>query len=251
MPRFFVPGGAVRASRVEITGPDASHLALSLRARPGEQIVVVEENGAAEHGVLLDHVTPETVAGAVTWTRAATGEPRLRVHVLQALPRERMEDAIDAMVQTGVASIRPVLGERSVARPDRDRAARRLQRWRAVAREAAGLSGRGAVPQVFPVSSFEVALAGLPQGTGVIACTWEDAAPLAATHIDAGGDVALAIGPEGGLSDAEEALLDTAGAQRRHLGSRVLRTRLAGAVATALLLAAAHDLDDAPAPSTG
>lgn len=231
-----------------IAGTDAYHLAKSLRAQAGEEIVVVDSRGV-EHGVVLDTVTTAAVAGLVRWSRPATGEPRLRVHVLQALPRDGMEIAIDAMVQAGATSIRPVMTERTIARPDAARASRRLERWQAVAREAAGLAGRGVIPAVAAVAPLATAITALPPDTDLIVCAWEAATPLASATVDGDRDVAVVIGPEGGLSAGELALLDATNARRLHLGSRVLRARLAGAMACMLLLSRARDLDAGPQPA--
>ena len=59
------------------------------------------------------------------------------------------------------------------------------------------------------------------------------------------------IGPEGGLDVTDLRGLDDAGAVTVHLGSRTLPSRLAGAVATSLLLAGAGDLDAAAARPPG
>ena len=90
MPERFFIGGAVDAgSGVAIDGALAHHIARSLRMRPGDTIVAVDSRGR-EHGVRLRTVAATLVAGEVTWSREVTGEPRLRVTVIQALPRERM-----------------------------------------------------------------------------------------------------------------------------------------------------------------
>jgi len=245
VPRFFIPADALHDGRAVIVGADAFHLAKSLRAQAGEEIVVVDSRGV-EHGVVLDAVAADAVAGPVRWSRPATGEPRLRLHVLQALPRDGMEIAIDAMVQAGATSIRPVVTERTIARPDAARASRRLERWQAVAREAAGLAGRGAIPVVTAVAPLEAAITALPPDADLIVCAWEAATPLASTTVDGDRDIAVVIGPEGGLSAGELALLDAANARRLHLGARVLRARLAGAMACMLLLSRARDLDSGP-----
>src|SRR6202011_2854297 len=107
-------------------GSLAGHIARSLRMRSGDSIVVVDESGQ-EHGVVLRTVRPERVDGEVAWSRAATGEPRLRITVVQALPRERMEDCIDLLVEVGAAAVRPVITERVVSRPSESRAASRVE----------------------------------------------------------------------------------------------------------------------------
>lgn len=249
MPRFFVDAGHIEHGRATLTGRDAEHLARSLRARPGETIVVIE-GGLVEHGVVLDVVSPARVAGAVAWSRPVSGEPRLAVHVLQAVPAHEMDATIAALVVAGAASIRPVLTARTVPRLDAQRSVRRLDRWRAVACEAAQLAGRAAPPAVLQAVSLPEALAALPRPTRVLACvSSRDAVPILTAAPRPGPDVALAIGPEGGLDDADLKTLDEAGAVRVHLGPRTLPSRLAGAVATALLLAGAGDLDAAAEPA--
>jgi 16S rRNA (uracil1498-N3)-methyltransferase len=246
MPRFFVAADAIAAGRCRITGADATHLSRSLRARAGEEVVVVDGAGV-EHGVRLEEVGAEACEGAIVWSRPSAAEPRLRVIVVQALPQQGMEEALDAMVQAGVADVRPVWTARTVVRLDAARAARRLERWRAVAREAAGLAHRGAIPDVAEPADLPTAIARLGRAARLLVAAPGAAQPLAGLDVDPEAEVAVVIGPEGGLGDAELDLLAAAGATPVHLGPRVLRARLAGAVATTLLLAAAGDLEWRPA----
>ena len=241
MPRFFVPDGAVAGGRAAIAGADAAHLARSLRARPGEEVVVVDRAGV-EHGVRLDLVGPERCAGEVVWSRPSTAEPRLAITVLQAIPQQGMEDAVEAMVQAGVRAVVPMVTARTVVRLEPGRAARRVERWRLVAREAASLAGRGRIPHVGEVVTLSDALAAPSRGRRLLAAATGATVALAGVTVDPSLPVAVAVGPEGGFDDAELALLRAAQAEEVHLGPRVLRARLAGAVATVLLLAAAADL---------
>jgi 16S rRNA (uracil1498-N3)-methyltransferase len=248
MPRFFVDASQIEDDRATLIDADAEHLARSLRARPGETIVVVA-GGTVEHGVVLREVSVSRVSGSVVWTRAVSGEPRLAVHVLQAVPAQTMDATIEALTVAGATSIRPVLTARTVVRPDVSRAERRLERWRLIAREAAQLAGRAAPPAVSSVMSLRDALGVLPATTRVLACVIHpDSAPIL-TAVPAGAAaVALVIGPEGGLDEGDLGALERASAVYVHLGPRTLPSRLGGAVATALLLAGAGDLDSAAKP---
>lgn len=249
MPARFFLDTHPENGRVVIGGELASHLARSLRMRVNDTLVAVDPGGT-EHGVRLVGVSGTVVEGEVAWSRPVTGEPRLRVTLLQALPRDRIEDCVDIAVQAGVAAIVPVLTERTLSRPEPERIAARVRRWNAVAREAAQLAGRGIIPPVHAPGPLATALDHLAAGTRVIACTIErEAPPLAQLDIEPQAPLALCIGPEGGLGGADLMALDENGAEWAHLGPRVLRSRYAGAVATALLLAAAGDLDLAAAPA--
>jgi 16S rRNA (uracil1498-N3)-methyltransferase len=249
MPRFFVDASQIEDGRATLIAADAEHLARSLRARPGETIVVVT-GGAVEHGVLLQEVTTSRVSGTVVWSRPVSGEPRLAIHVLQAIPAQAMDATIEALTVAGVASIHPVLTARTVVRPDASQAARRAERWQAIARAAAQLAGRAAPPAVSAIMSLRDALAHLPAETHVIACVIGTAStPMLSAPLHSPAGIALVIGPEGGLDSSDLEALDSADAVYAHLGPRTLPSRLAGAIATALLLAAAGDLDATAEPA--
>jgi 16S rRNA (uracil1498-N3)-methyltransferase len=245
--RFFLDGDGVRDGAVVVTGPLAHHLARSLRMRAGDSVVIVDGSGS-EHGVQLRSVSGNTVEGDVTWSRPATGEPRLRITAVQALPRERMEDCVDVLVENGAAEIRPVVTERVVSRPSADRMPQRLRRWQTVAAESAQLAGRGMIPRVHAPAGLDAALAALPAGARVLACTFDGDTSLAAIDVDPAVPLALCIGPEGGFGERDLVALRAAGAELVHLGARVLRTRYAGAVACAVVLAQSGDLAHPVAP---
>lgn len=248
MPRFYVEPEQVYGGHATLRGADAKHLARSLRALPGETIIIVEA-GRIEHGLTLEDVTPVLVSGRIAWSRPAAGEPRLAVHVLQAVPAQAMDATIEALTEAGAATIRPVLTHRTVARPDPSRVIHRLERWRLIAREAAQLAGRAAPPEVHSIVPLQAALDALSPGMHLVVCiSRASAVPIHTVLPAARADVALVIGPEGGLDVADLSLLDAAGAVSAHLGPRTLPSRLAGALATTLLLAAAGDLDSSAEP---
>lgn len=242
MPRFFVPASAVRDGRAAIEGDDAAHLARSLRAAPGERVVVVDDAGT-EHGVRLERVEPQRVEGAVEWSRPATGEPRIELHVVQALAKDGMDELVEALAEAGAAAIWPVTTRRTVVRLDARRAEHRVQRWNAIARSAAGLAGRARLPVVHAVRDVEDVAAALPRPARILVCTTGATTPLTAVDVRRDTRIALCVGPEGGFDPHDVEALRGAGAEEVHLGPRVLRARLAAVVAVSALLAAAHELD--------
>jgi 16S rRNA (uracil1498-N3)-methyltransferase len=250
VPRFFVSSSQVNGDTVLLTGSQALHLAGALRARPDERFVVVED-GRREHGMVVQSASRERVTGKIVWTRHATGEPALRVHVLQAIPARGMEDAVEALAAAGAYVIAPVLTGRGVVRPDSARAAARLERWRTIAREGAQLAGRARSPEVHDIRSLDGALTALPQPCRILACVATASQQLSAIDVDQRTPVALAIGPEGGLDDSDLQLLHAAGATQVHLGARIMPSRLAGFLAVSLLMQRAGELTTGPAPVEG
>src|SRR3981081_3274196 len=108
MPRLFISSDDIEGATV-ILGPDAAtHLAGSLRVRPGDEGVVVED-GRREHGIIIEEVARHRVTGRIVWTRPAGGDPHLRIHVVQAIPAQGMDMTVEALAEIGVAAIWPVI----------------------------------------------------------------------------------------------------------------------------------------------
>lgn len=216
MPYFFAQR---TGDRVEITGTDARHLARSLRARPGERIMVVEPAGRLLT-VRLEAVARDRVRGRVEAEAEHRPEPGSRIALAVAmLPAAALELVLSRCTEAGAAAFRLVEAERSVARGSKP------DRWAAICREAAMLAGRLVVP---PVS-----------GPVPFASAWAEAErpwlldrggePL--RRLDEGGT--LFVGPEGGWSPAERAL---AAGRVLGLGPRTLRADTAALVGLALAL---------------
>jgi 16S rRNA (uracil1498-N3)-methyltransferase len=247
MPRIFVGPDDVDGVRVRIGGPAALHLRRSLRVRPGETLVVVED-GRVEHGVVIELLSEAALGGRVLWSRPATGETALRTHVVQALMQRGMDDAVEALSQVGASHIHPVVTRRTVRQPDDVAADRRLRRWRVIAKEAAQLAGRARPPEVHPIATLATARQALPPDAVLYVAAPHAERPLARAAVASDRPLALAVGPEGGFDDAELEALRAGGAELAHLGARIVPSRLAGAIALCLALQRAGELDAPPAP---
>ncbi len=248
MPVFFVSSHQVSSNgRVRILDQDAWHISKVLRSRLGELITVVVEDGT-EHDVELESLGPDQVTGTIVASRRTRREPRAEIHLLQALPKgQGMADVCERATELGVASIRPALSSRTVPRIDPAAAQSRLERWQAIAREAAQLAGRHRVPEVRLPSPISEALTQLqrerPELQAFTCHQGELRQALTSASWDPQRPTALLVGPEGGFDQAELQRLATLGARQVSLGPRNLRTALAGAIALTVLLARAGDLE--------
>lgn len=253
MHRVFVPAGAVQGDWVRLTGAVARQLSRVLRLRPGDRFAAVDPSGTPWL-VEVAGASPDEVRGIVVGRESAHAEPRVRVTLVQAIPRgDRFDGVVQKVTELGVHAIWPVVTERSVVRPDAAGAARRVARWAAIAREAAELCGRVRAPEVAAVRPFDAALADLDPG-GRWLIPWEEerrrsledalaAAPGGAgTAGAAPGAVTVFIGPEGGFSAAEVARAADRGALPVTLGPRILRADTAGIAAVCMILFALGEL---------
>jgi 16S rRNA (uracil1498-N3)-methyltransferase len=150
--------------------------------------------------------------------------------LLAALPHPDLDSVLEAATALGVARFLPIVAERSVARPARDR----QRRWEAIVESAAEQSHRRTIPQVRPVSDLRTALEEIGDSRLIVLDAAADGA-LPALE-DNSREVVIAVGPEGGWSPGELDAFHRSGAELASLGPFVLRARLAPVVAIAILM---------------
>jgi 16S rRNA (uracil1498-N3)-methyltransferase len=223
----------VDGGEVQLDGGDDHHLRRVLRRSAGDPLALSDGAGRVWPGQLGPPGTARVTGPAELRPRPV---PRLRV--LQALPKARKLDAVvQAVVELGVDRVTPVAGERSVVKLQGGKAERAHDRWTAVARAAAAQSRRAWLPAVDPVRPVEEAARTTPPGGGVAAQVGAPK-PLAAAVgalPDAAEEVAVAVGPEGGWTEAELSVWTAAGLTPASLGPTVLRTEHAAFAACAAL----------------
>lgn len=221
--------------RVELSGSEGKHAATVRRMRSGEAIQLTDGAGLRVRGTVAE-VLPKSLLIEVSEV-SHDPLPANQFFLIQALAKgDRDELAVQAATELGAVAIVPWQAERSISRWDAAKAAKGQARWQLICDEAAKQSLRTHFPVVsMPLISSDLAkivedfdsmiildptaqvgLAGLPQLTG---------------------KVALVVGPEGGISEEELALFESAGAKRAHLGESILRTSTAGVAAIAAIQA--------------
>ena len=223
MHRFFAdPEGIIR-DRFAIPPTIAHQVGRVLRLRDGDEITLLDGLGAEVRCRL------EGGDCIVLERRAASAEPRHRLTVWQALLKgDHLEPVVRHGTELGIVRFGLFVSERCVAR---ELGSRKLERLRAVAREAAEQSERGIVPPVDQPITFAEALESAPPGS-VLLFERHDGQRL--TELEP--PTSVFIGPEGGFSPAEVAAAERAGLAIAGLGPRILRSEtVAVAVAAAIL----------------
>ncbi len=242
MPRFFVE--SLAGDPIVIEGGDARHIALSLRMKQGEELILCDGKGT-EAVCAVASLCPESVVLDVKERRASETEPKTRVTLYQALPKaDKMEYIVQKAVELGVYRIVPVLTSRCISRPDEKTAAKKRERLCKIAAEAAKQSGRGIIPEVDGVLTFknavkEMSTAGLP------IFFFEHASLPLRKYMEkyTGGDIAVMVGAEGGFSDEEAAFAEENGLLSASLGPRILRCETAPVAALAAIMYAAGEME--------
>lgn len=208
----------------------AVHLARVLRARVGQE---------------FDVVAGETVRRGVIETigeNAVEFSLHEEIEAAEALPLvigmsiirfERMEWAIEKLTELGVARIVPLAAQRS-EKHLAQAAAKRVERWRKIARESAQQSRRNDIPEIAEPLPLELWLKEDLDGVWLLLSERERGrslqAALCSSTIGKSKTIYAAIGPEGGWTDMELAGFAERQWQSVTLGPRILRAETAAIV---------------------
>jgi 16S rRNA (uracil1498-N3)-methyltransferase len=206
----------------------AAHLARVLRAQPGQEFDIVVD-GFVRRGIVVS-VSSEAVEFSLHEAIETAGALPL-VLGLSIVRFEPMEWAIEKLTELGAARIVPLIAQRS-EKHLAQAAAKRVERWRKIARESAQQSRRSDVPEIIdplPLSQWlKEDHAGLKLVLSEIEQTLTLPQALAAKNSSQ--EIHAAIGPEGGWTERELALFAEQRWQSITLGPRILRAETAAIV---------------------
>ena len=273
MPRFHCPTPLAPGDVLDLPAGAARHVQV-LRLQPGDGITLF--NGMAD----TPHAGGEFAASVLRMGRSSVTvqvgahspverEAARAVHLVVGMPaNERMDWLVEKATELGVASVQPLVTERSVLRLSHERAEKKQAHWQSIAIAACEQCGRNQVPVVHAVMGFAQwakAWSGLrgqdlsqartlqtgtnrseddgsaiapPRPTGYLLSLRGDSQPLRDILVLNGSDLndlTFLSGPEGGLSEGEEQTAMDAGFTAVSLGTRVLRAETAALAALTLL----------------
>jgi 16S rRNA (uracil1498-N3)-methyltransferase len=222
----------VSANHAAITGDHADHLIRVLRARVGEEFDIA--TGAVVRRGRIMTIHNDRVEFELA--EEVSASPALALTLLLAVFKfDRMEWAIEKCTELGVSRIVPVIARRSDPHLA-SAAARRAERWRRIALQAAEQSRRITPPEIVdPIKLQEAVI--LTASLRIVLAESEQETllrDLLTTHPD--GEILLATGPEGGWTEEELELFQKGGWIFASLGTTILRSETAAVAATAITL---------------
>ena len=238
MHRFIVREGLAVGAQVCLSAEEAAHAFKVLRLRAGEEVELTDGEGRL-YSAELTEVTREQVSAKVTEELDSKESP-VRITLYQGYPKaDKLELIVQKLTELGAFRVVPVVMERSVAKPDPKDKAKRKERLQRIAQEAAKQCGRGMIPEIEEAISWKQALM-MIEAHELVVMPWEDARDTKLKDVYAdrseAADIAIIIGPEGGISEAEADEAKAAGAVCVTLGPRILRTETAALASTAVAM---------------
>lgn len=243
-PRLFVRhAGDAWAPEHTVDLPEgAARHAQVLRMQPGDALTLFDGQGGEWTAEVLRMGRKEVSARLLQHVHADR-ELGVRVTLALGMPtNDRMDALVEKATELGVHAIQPLVCARSVLRLDGERAAKKVAHWQSVVESACEQSGRTRVPEVHPVLSFKqwVNSAAVAAGGAMLSF-----APQHHIHgwlqrhlegaVGSSSPLAFLSGPEGGLTEEEEAQAKAAGWVPVGLGPRVLRADTAPLMALSLV----------------
>lgn len=241
IPRIYTAQDLRIGREVLLPEQAGEHAVRVLRLERGHPLILINGDGR-EYDAELASLAKRAVTAVVTTAREVDRETRLRLTLAQSIARgEKMDWILQKATELGVSHIVPLVTERTEVKLDEERAERRMAHWSSVIESACEQCGRTALPTLAAPQRLDRWLASL-EGNDV-RCALIPEGETSLKDISSVGDgVVVVIGPEGGLSDQDIAMLKHAKFLGLKLGPRILRTETAGIAALAALQALYGDL---------
>lgn len=233
MQRYFIESTQVQGTAVTITGDDFHHLKRVMRAKVDQKIIICLPNQQAYLSTIQTITDSEIIANLGEQLDQSVELP-VAVTIIQGLPKgDKIEYIIQKATELGMTQLIPWSAKRAVVKLDEKKAAKKIERWQKIAKEAAEQSHRIVVPTIDEVQTTAQIVTRLDEFDHVIVAFEETA--KAGTHamfkqiaqqLVPGDKVAIIIGPEGGISEDEIAKFAPK-AITASFGPRILRTETA------------------------
>jgi 16S rRNA (uracil1498-N3)-methyltransferase len=237
IPRIHVDCELRPGREVRLPDQAGEHVARVLRLERGAPLILFNGDGY-EFDAALAALAKHAVTAEVGQKRAVERESRLPLTLAQAVARgERMDWVLQKATELGVARIVPIVTDRTEVKLDAERAERRMAHWRGVLAGACEQCGRTLLPDLEPPQALDrwLATLGDARATRLALLPEGDVTLRQFPQMDNG--AILAVGPEGGFTPNDVALLTQAEFHGLRLGPRILRTETAGIAALAALQA--------------
>jgi 16S rRNA (uracil1498-N3)-methyltransferase len=239
MHRFFTTPENITDEKVILRGTDVAHIRTVLRLKGGDRIQVLDGRGNC-YTVILTTVWRDRIESTISLKEDASNcESPLRICLGQGMVKGTGFDGIvRKSVELGVDKVVPVSASRCISKLSQEDAAKKIDRWSRIAREASKQCGRSRVPDISPKSTTVKDFCFVNRESDLKLIFWEEERSLRIKdllHKKQLNSAAILIGPEGGFSSKEVEVSRKYGFQSVSLGPRLLRTDTAPLAAISIL----------------
>ncbi len=243
MYKFFIKKDQIKESKVQIIKEDVNHIKNVLRLQNGDNIQVCNIDTTKTYITKITEVQTNSIIAEIIEECTDTTESNISIHIFQGLPKqEKMEQIIQKATEIGVTDITPVKMERCVVKLDEKTAYKKIERWQKIAEVAAKQSKRDRIPTIHSCINFKNLYEILKKYDIVIVAYEEEKQSnikqvLKDAKQNNSKEIAIIIGPEGGIAKEEiEFLITIQNLKTVTLGKRILRTETAPVVLVSCIM---------------
>ena len=211
---------------------DIHHIKNVMRMKIGESIEVVYDNKL--YVCKIDSIDP--IELNIESIVQKENKLNLDITIAVALVKEQKMDLIlQKLTELGVNRIIPVSMERSIVKLDDAKFSKKKVRWEAICKEASEQSKRTNIPVIENVMSIKE-LSKMDADYRLVASTKEKGKMFNyyLQSMNNYAKIILVVGPEGGISDREEAILNDNGFESVSFGDLIFRVETAAIYAASI-----------------
>jgi 16S rRNA (uracil1498-N3)-methyltransferase len=231
--RYFVKQRA-KDNRFFIKEEDRHHISKVMRMAAGDEIICVDSDNKSAVCRITEITDEQVIADVVQWKDESPELP-IKVIIASGLPKaDKLEWIIQKSTELGAHEFLPFTARRSVVKWDEKKAAKKVERWQKISKEAAEQSHRSLLPNVVSPMSFKTLLEKSKEYHYKLVAFEEESrndekSVFSSTlqKMKPGESLLIVFGPEGGLTDDEVQVMQEFGFSLCGLGPRILRTETA------------------------
>ena len=241
MRKFFVDISQVNENKITICGDDVNHIKNVLRLDTNEKILVGVKNVEKNYICSISEILKKEIICDILEESKMLTESNVKIDIYQGLPKaDKMELIIQKGTDLGVNAFIPVNFKRTIVKFDEKDKLKKLDRWQKIAEVAAKQSGRNIIPKIKNIENIKNICNLIPEYDIVlVAYECEDKNSLKNELKKLNNkdrlNIAVVIGPEGGIEEQEVQTLQESGAKIVTLGKRILRTETVALAITAII----------------
>lgn len=228
----------IEKNEIEIIDDNFNHIRNVLRCNIGDKIKIVVKN-EGKYLCVIEKILKESIICNIENKIDENNESSIKIDIYQGLPKsDKMEYIIQKCTELGAYSFIPVNFKRCIVKLNNKDEIKKITRWNKIAESAAMQSGREYIPRVEKIINLDQLCNIIPKYDIVIVAYEEEKNNYLKDVIKNRNiqNIALIIGPEGGLDKIEIEKLKDNGAKIISLGSRILRTETTPIAMTSIIM---------------
>jgi 16S rRNA (uracil1498-N3)-methyltransferase len=243
VPRIYQNIPLTPSSRITLDETAHRHIITVLRLEINDKIILFNGDGN-EYPSVITHHNRHTVEVKILDSIIKDFDSSLHLHLGQVITKgEKMDYLLQKATELGISEITPLFSARGEVRLKGEREEKKKEHWHKVLSSACEQCGRNKLPKLNSPLKLPEWVHEVKETTKIMLDHRSEKSFKESTFSK---NIALLIGPEGGLTFEEKIYAERFGFSGVYLGPRILRSETAGVAAITCLQLLEGDLERRP-----